>query len=266
MEHRVTSGGAQLHYEVDGPPDAPALLLVNAIGTTTELWSRQLPGLKAAFRVIRYDARGHGDSSTPTGEYTIDELGRDALAVLDAAGAATAHVCGISLGGLTAMWLGIHAPDRIVSLVLANTAGRPGAPERWAERITLIQTHGMGAIAERVIPLWFSQEFRLRDPDSVHGFRAMLHDCRAEGYIGCCAALRDADLRAQAPAIRCPVLVISSDGDTVTPPEQAEQLRDSVPDAAFLMLTGGHLSNVEQAEPFTTAVVEFVGRHAAAKT
>lgn len=266
MDHVVTSGGARIHYEVDGPPGAPALLLVNAIGSTTELWSRQMPGFRVAFRVIRYDARGHGDSSTPPGEYTLDELGRDALAVLDAAGAAAAHVCGLSLGGLTAMWLGIHAPDRVASLVLANTAARPGTPEGWTERIALVRSQGMGAMAERAIALWFTQEFRRRDADTVHGFRAMLHDCRPEGYIGCCAALRDADLRDSLAAIRCPVLVIGGTADPVTPPAEAERLRDGIPNAALRMLEAAHISNVEQAEAFTSAVMAFVGQQSTLRT
>src|SRR5688572_32943518 len=120
MEHEVTNDNATISYEVDGPQDAPALLLINSIGSTRELWARQMPAFTSAFRVIRYDARGHGRSSVPAGDYTIEQLGGDALAVLDAAGAASAHACGISLGGLTAIWLGQHAPTRVARLVLAK--------------------------------------------------------------------------------------------------------------------------------------------------
>src|SRR5688572_7981469 len=117
MEHHVTSDNATISYEIDGSPDAPALLLINSIGSTRELWARQMPAFAGAYRVIRYDARGHGRSSVPPGDYTIEQLGRDALAILDALGVPSAHVCGISLGGLTAQWLGVHAADRVRSLV-----------------------------------------------------------------------------------------------------------------------------------------------------
>jgi 3-oxoadipate enol-lactonase len=266
MQHVATSGGVRLHFEVDGPPGAPPILLLHTIGATSEMWNRQVPGLKAAFRVIRYDARGHGNSSVPPGEYTIDDLGRDALAVLDAAGVHRAHVGGMSIGGVTAIWLGIHAPDRVASLVLANTSARMGTPEVWTDRIEVVRAGGMAAMADRAIPFWFTPEFRRRDPDSVHGFRALLQDCPPEGYIACCAALRDADLRDRLPEIRCPVLAIGGTTDPVTPPVEAERLRDHIPNATLTMLDAAHLSNIEQTERFTTAVMQFIGQQTGQRT
>ena len=171
MDRIVTSSGASISYATEGAPGAPALLLINSIASTRDLWARQLEAFASAYRVIRYDARGHGQSSDPPGDYTIEQLGRDALAILDDAGAGTAHVCGISLGGLTAMWLGIHAPDRVRSLVLANTAARIGTVESWTERMALVREQGMTAVAELTIPRWFSPGFRERDPETVHAFR-----------------------------------------------------------------------------------------------
>src|SRR5918993_4476177 len=171
MEHQVTSDNATISYDVDGPQDGPALLLINSIGSTRELWARQLPALTGRYRVIRYDARGHGQSSAPSGEYTLEQLGRDALAILDDAGAASAHICGISLGGLTAQWLGVHAPDRVASLVLANTGARIGTTDSWNERIALVREKGMSGVADLTIPRWFSPEFQERDPETVRAFR-----------------------------------------------------------------------------------------------
>src|SRR2546422_4667673 len=126
--------GCRLFFSVEGPPEAPTLMLSNSIGTTSALWDRQAGPFAKAFRVVRYDTRGHGRSSVPSGDYTMEQLGRDALAVLDAAGARRAHVCGISLGGIIAMWLGVHAPDRVERLLLANTGAPRGAVEMWQER------------------------------------------------------------------------------------------------------------------------------------
>ena len=139
MDRLVESNGARISYTVEGPADCPTLLFINSIGTTRDLWLPQVPALVGTYRVIRYDARGHGASSVPKGNYSIAQLGRDALAVLDAEGARQAHVCGISLGGLTAMWLGVNAPDRVSSLVLANTAARIGSVQSWNDRIKLVQ-------------------------------------------------------------------------------------------------------------------------------
>ena len=259
MERSVDTSGARISYEVDGPADAPGLLLVNSIGTTRHLWTRQVPAFSSAYRVIRYDARGHGGSSVPPGDYTLEQLAQDALAVLDAAAADTAHVCGISLGGLTAMWLGVHASPRVKSLVLANTAARIGSVQSWTERIALVREHGMAAVADRAMPVWFSKAFCERDSDTVTRFRAMLQSCPAEGYLGCCGALRDADLRDAVAAIRCPVLTVAGSVDTSTPPDGLKFIHDRVPGSRMITLDTAHLSNVEQANVFTSKVMAFVG-------
>jgi 3-oxoadipate enol-lactonase len=258
MQHLVESHNATLSYDVEGSADAPAVLLINSIASTRELWARQLPALSARYRVIRYDARGHGQSSAPAGDYTLEQLGRDALAILDDAQAAAAHVCGISLGGLTAQWLGVHAPDRLKSLVLANTAARIGTVDSWTERIALVRAKGMSAVADLTIPRWFSPEFQERDPETVRGFRTMIQACPPEGYIGCCAALRDADLRDAIGSIARPTLVIASTADVATPAEGLAYIRDRVPGARMVTVDSRHLSNIECAEEFTAAVLDFL--------
>jgi 3-oxoadipate enol-lactonase len=258
MEHRIQNGDVTLSYDVEGPADAPVVLLINSIASTRELWARQVPALAARYRVIRYDARGHGRSSVPAGEYSVEQLGRDALAILDDARTATAHVCGISLGGLTAQWLGIAVPDRVASLVLANTAARIGTVEGWSERIALVREKGMHTLAGMTIPRWFSPEFQARDPETVRGFRTMIQACPQEGYLGCCAALRDADLREPIASIRCPTLLIASTEDAATPAEGLRFIQDRVAGARLVSVPSRHLSNIECAEEFTGAVLDFL--------
>ena len=208
---------------------------------------------------IRYDARGHGRSSSPAGDYTLEQLGRDALAILDGEGVREAYVCGISLGGLTAMWLGVHAPDRIRALVLANTAARIGTAESWAERMAFVRERGMSAVADLTIPRWFSPEFRERDPETVHAFRAMIQSTSPEGYLGCCAALRDADLREAIASIACPVLAVAGSADPATAPEGLHFIHQRIPGSALVTLDTAHLSNVECAAEFTASVTSFFG-------
>jgi 3-oxoadipate enol-lactonase len=258
MEHRAQNDDVSLSYDFEGPPAAPPVLLINSIASTRELWARQVPAFAALHRVIRYDARGHGRSSVPDGEYTLEQLGRDALAILDDAGVEAAHVCGISLGGLTAQWLGVHAPERVRSLVLANTAARIGTAEGWSERIALVREKGMDLLAEMTIPRWFSAEFQARDPETVRGFRTMIQACSPTGYLGSCAALRDADLRQEISAIRCPTLVIASTDDAATPSDGLALIRDRVPGARMVTVESRHLSNIECAEEFTAAVLDFL--------
>lgn len=263
MDQQVESAGARISYTIEGPVDAPALLFINSIGTTRELWAAQAQSLGRTYRLIRYDARGHGASSVPSGDYTIGQLGKDALAILDAEGVDAAHVCGISLGGLTAMWLGVHAPDRVTSLVLANTAARIGTVQSWTDRIALVREQGMQELAELTIPRWFSAGFAERHPATVARFRAMIERCSVEGYLGCCAALRDEDLRKAIAAIRCPVLAVAGRTDVPTPVEALQFIHDRIAGSRMVTLDAAHLSNVEQAEAFTAAVTEFLGGQSA---
>lgn len=254
----VVRDGCRLSYRVDGPPHADALLLSNSLGTTHALWQPQLDALSSVFRLIRYDTRGHGASDAPAGPYTIDELGLDALAILDAAGARTAHICGLSLGGLTAMWLGIHSPDRVGSLILASTAARIGNALLWQERIELVGTSGVASLADVAMGRWFTNTFRDAHPDVVAGYHLMLASCHAEGYASCCAAIRDADLRAAVGAITAPTLVIAGTHDPVTPPADAEAVRARIRGARVSLLDAAHLANVEQAAAFNDSVIAFI--------
>jgi len=252
------SGGARIDYSIAGAATAPTFLFINSIATTRELWARQVPRLSKSFRVITYDARGHGFSQVTAGDYTIEQLGRDALAILDAAGVESAHVCGISLGGITAMWLGVHAPRRIKSLVLANTAARIGSLEMWTERIAFVKQQGMATLADLTMPRWFTDGFRAREPHTIEQFRTMVAACPKEGYLSCSAALRDEDLREAIAGIRCPVLCIAGNADPATPPEALQFIHEQIAGSKMLLLDAAHLTNVEQHEAFTNAVTEFI--------
>jgi 3-oxoadipate enol-lactonase len=250
--------GCRLTYSATGASDAPPLLLAHALGATAALWRPQMAPFSRGFRVIRYDARGHGASGAPDGEYTIDRLGRDALAVLDAAGAERAHVCGLSLGGLTAMWLAVRHPRRVNRLVLASTAARIGTPARWTDRIRQVQESGMDAIAEAAMPRWFTEDFRRREPAIVAAHREMVAACSAAGYTGGCAALRDADLRDAIRRIDAPALVITGAEDPVTPPADGLELTRLIPGARMVTFHAAHLPNIEQADGFSAAVIKFL--------
>jgi 3-oxoadipate enol-lactonase len=257
-EGQAAVDGGHIAYLDEGPRPAPALLLSNSLGATVELWRQQVGPWSRALRVIRYDTRGHGRSPLLPGEPTLERLGRDALAVLDAAGVARAHVCGLSLGGMTAMWLARHAPQRVGRLVLANTAARLGTVAGWEQRRREVQEQGMDAIAESGLrERWFTPGFDRRSPTAV-ATRAMLAACPPQGYLGGCAALRDADLGPELAAITAPTLVVVGSQDRVTPPADGETLRRGIPGARLVTLEAAHLSNLEQPEAFTAAVLEFL--------
>ncbi len=257
---QVTTGdGCRLAYQLEGPEERPVLLLSNSLGTRLSMWEPQLAAFRGHFRVLRYDSRGHGGSDAPPGAYSLDRLGRDVLELLDALGLSRVHFCGLSKGGMVGQWLGVFAPERLECLVLANTAPYMGPPSGWQQRIELVLRQGMSAIVEGVLERWYTPAFRARAQDAVQHTRAMLLGTPAVGYAGCCAAIRDMDLRPLAPLLKVPTLVIAGAQDPATPPESAEALARAMGRTPTLVrLDAAHLSNVEQPEAFSRAVLDFL--------
>jgi len=264
-----THDDVTLEYRVDGADDAPALLMSNSLGTDFGMWAPQVPLLATQFRLIRYDTRGHGKSTVPAGPYTLDQLGRDALALLDHLGVARAHVCGLSMGGLTALWLAANAPERVGRMVLANTGAKIGNAEFWNGRIDAIrrQTTADGgglpdAIVAAVVDRWFTARFQRLVPQQVEPIRQMLLATASAGYIANCEAIRDADLRDRLPTIAAPTLVIAGTHDPSTPPQLGRDIAATIPGASCVELDAAHLSNLEQAGAFNAATLRFLTDHA----
>lgn len=250
--------GIRIHHRLDGPDAAPILVLASSLGTDHRLWEPQLFALAARFRVLRYDARGHGASSVPPGPWDVARLGRDVLGLLDRLGIPEVLFCGLSLGGMVGMWLGVNAPGRIRRLVLANTAARLGPPSAWDARIASVRESGMAAVAEGVLGRWFTPAFRRARPAEVERCREMLVATPPEGYAAACAVVRDMDQRSAIAAIRAPTLVVAGASDQATPPADGRFLAENIPGARYVELDAAHLSNVEAAGPFTDAVVRFL--------
>ena len=248
-----------VNHVFEGPEGSPVLVLSNSLGATLEMWDAQAPSLRERFRLLRYDARGHGPSPAPPGPYEIGDLGRDVLALLDSLGAERFSFCGLSIGGMVGMWLASEVPGRLDRLVLLCTAARL-APEAWQERAEKVRAGGVGAVADAVVERWFTPEFRASRPETHQWAGRMLRATDPEGYAGCCEAIRDMDLRERLGRITAPTLVLAGDEDPATPPEHGELIRDSVPDAVFELIPhAAHLANVEQPEAITRAILAHMG-------
>ena len=248
----------RLHYEVEGREDAPVLVLSNSLGTDLSMWSVQMPALLAHFRVLRYDTRGHGQSGVPAGDYSIHQLGGDVIDLLDHLDIKRAHFCGISMGGLTGMWLAMHQPQRLLRLVLANTAARIGSEQSWQARIDAVCAQGMAALAPAVVERWYTPGYRARCAAAIKPFQAALAATSAAGYSACCAALRAADLRHGLPRIGAPTLVIAGTHDTSTTPAEGRAAAARIDGARYVELDAAHISNQEQAGAFTAALLSFL--------
>jgi 3-oxoadipate enol-lactonase len=249
----------RLAYRVDGADAEPALALLHSLGTDLRLWDAQAAALARDFRVVRPDFRGHGGSDVSREPVTVDRLGRDVLALLDYLSVERAHLCGLSLGGVVALWVAAHHPDRVGRLVLANTGARIGTAESWEARIRAVREGGMAALRDVVLARWLSADFRARHPEVVRLYADMLEATPAEGYVAACLALRDADLRGVAGTVRTPTLVIAGELDEATPPALSEALHAAIPGSELVVLPGAaHLSNVERPDEFTRALSRFL--------
>lgn len=255
----VDVGELRTHYALTGNKD-PLLVFSNSLGTDFSMWDPQMAELEQRFRILRYDTRGHGQSTVASGDYTIEQLGRDVLGLLDALGIDRVHFCGLSMGGMIGMWLGIHASDRLHRLVLCNTAARIGTQEMWNARIAAVRKNGMKPVAAAVIERWFTPGFRASRAEVVARAQRMLENSPPDGYAACCAAIRDMDQREAVAQITVPTLVIYGGRDPVTPAADAHFLKDRIPGAVEVELPAAHLSNVEQADGFTEAVSYFLSR------
>ena len=245
-------------FTVSGPDDAPAIVLSNSLGTTLDMWSPQLDAFARQYRVVRYDTRGHGASIAPSGAYTLDELGCDVVAVLDALDIERAHFCGISMGGLTGQWLGVHAGERIGKLILANTAARIGTFEGWSQRSALVRTQGMDEVADGAAGRWFTADFASRERAVVAQMTDSLRATPPNGYAGCCDALATADLRGDIGGIAVPTLVVAGRFDPVTTVDDARFIAERIAGARMATLDASHLSNVEAAQAFSSTVLTFL--------
>jgi 3-oxoadipate enol-lactonase len=242
----------------NGPDDAPVLMLASSLGTHHGMWDAQIGAFSSRYRVLRYDTRGHGASEVTPGPYDIALLGRDVLDLLDQLRLARVSFCGLSIDGMIGTWLAAIAPERIERLVLSNTSALMGGSDAWNARIDAVRRDGMSAVADAVVERWFTPRFRHSDPEAVERIRQMLLTTPPTGYVACCAAVRDMDHRALLSRITTPTLVIAGTHDPSTPVSHARVLADRIAGARLVELDAAHLSNIEAAPAFNTAVLEFL--------
>jgi 3-oxoadipate enol-lactonase len=246
----------EVPYRVDGPDDAPVLVLSNSIGSTSAMWDPQVPALLERFRVVRYETRGHAGAPVPDGPYSLDDLGGDVVALLDRLGVARAHFAGLSLGGMTGMWLGVNAPDRIDRLALLCTSAMLARDVDWPARAATVRAEGTSAIAAATVERWFTEAFREANPDVAERWRETIAATPSEGYAGCAEAIGAMDLEEAIAAVRAPTLVIAGRHDPATPPPHAELIASRIPGARLEIVDGAHLSNYERPDVVTGLLLD----------
>ena len=262
MAQTITVNGSMLHYQLDGPQHLPLLVFSNSLGTDLRIWDALLPLLAAHYRFLRYDKRGHGLSACPPAPYQLDEHINDLIGLLDALDVRQAVLCGLSVGGMIVQGVAARRPELVSQLILCDTAHKIGPAQGWDDRIKTIRTHGLEYIADAVMERWFAAEFRTSKPTDLALWRNMLARTPVEGYVGTCAAIRDADLTESTAKLTQPTLCLVGDQDGATPPALVESTAALIPGSRFAVIkNAGHLPCIEQPAQLASLMLEFLTQH-----
>jgi 3-oxoadipate enol-lactonase/4-carboxymuconolactone decarboxylase len=254
----ATIHNTRMFYRLQGNAGRPVLLLSHSIGTDHAMWELQIGDLLPHFQILRYDTRGHGASEATAGEYSVELLGQDILALTDLLKISQFAFCGLSLGGAIGQRVAAHAPERVTHLVLANTTPQ-FVRSNWETRIAAVAKGGMPAVVDMAMQRFFSPDTLAKQNPHVASIRSVFLGTDPVGYLGCCAALRDMNHGDLLKQIKAPTLVISGDRDVSTPWDgHGERLAKEIPGAKVVHLAAAHLSNVERPHSFTTALLEFL--------
>jgi 3-oxoadipate enol-lactonase len=258
---KIKANGINVHYTLEGRESSPVITLSHSLATDSSMWESQMDKLQGSYRVLRYDTRGHGETDAPEGPYSLDMLAEDVLGLLRALGITKTYFMGISMGGMIGQVLGLKAPSALSGLILCDTSSRipEEAKPLWDDRIEVVKRQGMGSQVEATIERWFTPRFREEHPEVVQKVVAMIRATNPQGYIGCARAIRALDLTDRLSAIKVPTLIVVGEDDPGTPLSAAQTIHDRIKDSELVILkSAAHLSNIEQAEAFNTAVFNFL--------
>ena len=248
----------RLHYELAGVEDAPVVLFSHSLGADLSMWNAQVAGFTRHYRVLRYDTRGHGSSSLPTGPHNVAALAADVLDLLDYLVIPTVSFCGLSLGALTGLQLARQTPKRVRHVIACSAAAKIGTQDVWDARMELVRSKGMSVVVQGILDRWFTTSFHTRAPESIREMREVLLAMDVEGYAAGCAAVRDADLREGLGTIFLPTLLVNGANDPVTTPSDGRALAALIPKAKYAEFAGAHLFNMESATEFTQTALKFL--------
>jgi 3-oxoadipate enol-lactonase len=257
----IRAADITVHYLLEGPENAPVLMLSNSLGTSLAIWDAQAAALRGKYRVLRYDTRGHGLTDAPeagNAGYSMELLAEDAAALIKALGLKRVHLCGLSIGGMLGQKLAARSPELLASLILCDTAPYMN-PDVWDERIAAIRKSGMEVVAGGTMQRWFTPRFHEQQPDALKGIRNMLVRTPVEGYVGCAYAIRNMDLRADDTRIVCPTLIIVGEDDPATPVSAAREMNATIKGSKLVIIPqAAHIVPIEQPAALSRAIGDFL--------
>jgi 3-oxoadipate enol-lactonase len=257
--HLFRAGDHLIHCKVEGDPGGLPVVFANSLGTDFRLWDQLIPLLPQGLRILRFDKRGHGLSSCPEGDFSIDDLVDDCASLMRAKGFENSLFIGLSIGGLIAQGLAAKAPDLVRAIVISNSAAKIGTLEMWQDRIAVLQEGGIEALADAIMERWFSSEFHENRTDELEGWRSMLTRTPAQGYIGCSQAIAHSDFHLSTAALKLPALAIAGSEDGSTPPTVVKACADLIEGSRYVEIQrAGHLPCVEQPQIYANHLIQFM--------
>ncbi len=262
---KIATNGIEIHYEISGDAQRPWVTLSHSLACNLHMWDDQMAELTKNYRVLRFDTRGHGQSSAPPGDYTLDQMADDVKGLFDALGIKQTHWVGLSMGGMIGQTFALKYPGVFQSLVLADTTSRrpPNAAQMWGERVAAARAHGMAGVLDSTLARWFTAPYRGARKDVMARITDQILTTPVDGFSGACSAISKVNTLDRLKEIQCPVFIIVGEDDHGTPPEMARAIHENLPGSELLVIpSAAHLSNVEQPEVFTRAMTGFLQRAA----
>ena len=260
---KIKSNGIDIHYQIEGADNAPWVTLSHSLGCNQHMWDDQMATLTQQYKVLRFDTRGHGQSSAPEGDYTLEQMADDVKGLFDALGITRTHWVGLSMGGMIGQTFALKYPGVFQSLILADTTSRrpPNAEQMWGERVAAARADGMQGVLDSTLARWFTAPYRNTRKDVMARIGEQILSTPVDGFSGACAAIAKVNTLDRLKEIQCPVFIIVGAEDHGTPPEMARAIHENLPGSELLIIeSAAHLSNVEQDEVFTAALVQFLAR------
>ncbi len=258
---KQSANGIEINYVIEG--DGPVVTMSHSLACNLSMWDEQVRALRERYRVLRFDTRGHGQTSAPPGPYSLDQLADDLHGLLSGLGIERTHFVGLSMGGMIGQVFALKRPTMVESLVLCDTTSRypAAAAPVWEERIRTVGAQGMAPMVEPTLQRWFTAPFRARHPDLTGRVATMIGQTPPQGYIGCCHAIPRIDVTDRLKELHCPALVIVGEEDPGTPVEMAREIQAALPGAELAILrSASHLSNLEQPDEFNRVLARFLDK------
>lgn len=260
---RIGTNNITVSYNDEGKNGAPAIIFIHGFPFNKSMWNKQVEAQKDNYRVIAYDIRGHGNTETGNGDFSIDLFVKDLLALMDNLKIDKTMLCGLSMGGYISLNAIENYPQRFNALILSDThciADTPEAKDKRMKAIESIRKSGSEKYADESIKNLFAPESFSSRKEEIAFVREMIIKTSEQSLCKTLLALSDRkETCSKLSEIKVPVLIMVGKEDKITPPAAAQLMHEKIK-GSFLHIIehAGHLSNMENPFDFNEHLKKFL--------